>query len=80
MMKRGRKRKPSGLQSMGAQIRHKNKQKYSNSNNNNNDTSQQTKFLDNSDSWYLNPRFNLKDALADINKRLIRQTSFWIRL
>jgi hypothetical protein len=43
-------------------------------------TSQQTKTEEHSDSWYLNPRYNFTDALADINKRLSSQTSFWIRL
>ncbi|XP_028400229.1 UPF0547 protein C16orf87 homolog isoform X2 [Dendronephthya gigantea] len=42
--------------------------------------SQQENIDDNLDKWYLNPRFNFADALADINKRLISQTSFWIRL
>jgi hypothetical protein len=41
---------------------------------------EQSKFEDNPDLCYLNPRFNFKDALADINKRLTSQSSFWISL
>ncbi|XP_028408268.1 uncharacterized protein LOC114530871 [Dendronephthya gigantea] len=41
---------------------------------------EQSKIEDNPGIWYLNPRFNFKDALADINKRLTSQTSFWISL
>ena len=46
----------------------------------NNATANNTKFEDNPDLWYLNPRFNFTDALAEINKRLTSQTSFWISL
>lgn len=42
--------------------------------------SEQSKVEDNPDLCYLNPRFNFKDALEDINKRLTSQTSFWISL
>ena len=42
--------------------------------------SQPTNFEENPELWYLNPRFNFTDALADINKRLISQKSFWIKL
>lgn len=41
---------------------------------------EQSKLNENLDLCYLNPRFNFKDALADINKRLTSQTSFWISL
>jgi hypothetical protein len=73
-MKRGRKRKSPGFQHMAAYTRKEHSQAYDTT------TSQQTKIEDCADSWYLNPRFNFTDALADINKRLISQTSFWIRL
>ena len=42
--------------------------------------SEQSKVEDNPDLCYLNPRFNFKDALEDINKRLTSQTSFWLSL
>ena len=66
-MKRRRKRKSPGMQQMVMHTRDKT-------------TSQQARIEDQSESWYLNPRYNFKDALADINKRLISQTSFWIKL
>ncbi|CAB4005716.1 Hypothetical predicted protein [Paramuricea clavata] len=73
-MKRGRKRKSPGFQHMAVHTRKEHSQAYDTT------TSQQTNIEDCADSWYLNPRFNFTDALADINKRLISQTSFWVRL
>lgn len=75
-MKRRHKRKFSGPQHLAAHT----KQGYSQTYQVKNNTTQQTQIDDNPDLWYLNPRFNFTDALADINKRLLSQTSFWIRL
>ena len=77
-MKRRHKRKSPGPQHMAARTGYELSQTYQTKKKKN--TSQQTQFDDNPDLWYLNPRFNFTDALADINKRLISQTSFWIRL
>ena len=74
--RRHKRRKSPGPQHMASHTRHQHSQMYQVKNN----ASQQTKTDDNSDLWYRNPRFNFTDALADINKRLISQTSFWIRL
>jgi hypothetical protein len=74
-MKRRHKRKLPGPQHMVSNTRRHSQLYQVNKN-----SSQQTKAEDNPDLWYLNPRFNFTDALADINKRLISQTSFWVRL
>ncbi|CAB4028898.1 Hypothetical predicted protein [Paramuricea clavata] len=74
-MKRRHKRKLPGPQHMTSNTRQHSQLYQVNKN-----SSQQTKIEDNPDLWYLNPRFNFTDALADINKRLISQTLFWVRL
>ena len=75
-MKRRHKRKLCGPQHLAAHAKQGYGQTYQVKNN----TTQQSQIEDNPDLWYLNPRFNFTDALADINKRLLSQTSFWIRL
>lgn len=75
-MKRRHKRKLSAAHHLVAHT----KQGYSQTYQVKNNMTQQTQIEDNPDLWYLNPRFNFSDALADINKRLLSQTSFWIRL
>jgi hypothetical protein len=76
-VKRRHKQKSPGTQHMHMAARTKQHSQIYQINNN---TSQQTKTEDNPDLWYLNPRFNFTDALADINKRINSQSSFWIRL
>ena len=66
-MKRRQKRKCPASLSM--QARHESTNK-----------TEQSEIKDNPDLCYYNPRFNFKDALADINKRLTSQTSFWVSL
>ena len=75
-MKRRHKRRSPRPVEITAHTRHRPSQTFQMKKN----ISQPTNFDDNPELWYLNPRFNFTDALADINKRLISQTSFWIKL